>query len=212
MVEFRSHSRQANMDRPIADEHPESSTEFTVLLRDWESGEVSAFDRLAELAYPELRRIARRQCFHGNSSSTLQCTAVVHEAWLRLAEGTPVSLRDRTHFFAFAARLMRHILIDYARAKRAQKRGGVAEFSLLDSDAVSMPPQVEILELHSALEELEALDAAQGRIVELRYFGGLSIPETAETLGISESTVKREWVVAKTWIRLRLQEGSNRKP
>jgi RNA polymerase sigma factor (TIGR02999 family) len=161
-----------------------------------------------ELAYPELRRIARRHCGHEGVSSTLQCTAVVNEAWLRLAQARQPDYKDRTHFFAFASRLMRTILIDHARARKSRKRGGgVACFTLSDSDAVTTQPDVEILELNAALEELEVLDPLQGRIVELRYFTGLSIPETAEAVGVSESTVKREWVVAKTWIRRRLLEG-----
>jgi RNA polymerase sigma factor (TIGR02999 family) len=133
---------------------------------------------------------------------------VVHEAWLRLAQSEQASLKDRTHFFAFSARLMRTILIDYARARKSKKRGGgEANFSLMDSDASVNPPDVEILDLNAALEELEKLDPVQGQIVEMRYFSGLSIPETAEALGVSESTVKREWIVAKTWIRRRLVES-----
>jgi RNA polymerase sigma factor (TIGR02999 family) len=133
---------------------------------------------------------------------------VVHEAWLRLAQSQRVSLKDRAHFFAFSARLMRTILIDHARARKSKKRGGGETiFSLMDSDASVYPADVEILDLNSALEELEKLDPVQGQIVEMRYFSGLSIPETAEALGVSESTVKREWVMAKTWIRRRLVEG-----
>ena len=186
----------------------ESPLSVTALLRAWESGQPTAFDKLVELAYPELRRIAKRQCGREGISSTLQCTAVVHEAWLRLAQTPQPDYKDRTHFFAFASRLMRTILIDHARAKKSQKRGGgIASFTLIDSDAVTSPPEVEILDLNAALEELEVLDPLQGRIVELRYFTGLSIPETAEAVGVSESTVKREWIVAKTWIRRRLTEG-----
>jgi RNA polymerase sigma factor (TIGR02999 family) len=188
-----------------------SSMNITALLRDWKSGDASAAERLASLAYPELRRIAMYHCRRENQSSTMQCTAVVHEAWLRLARQQDARWTDRTHFFAFVSRLMRSILIDYARAKKSIKRGGGAmQFSLADSDAISNPPEVEILELNAALEELEQLDPTQGRIVELRYFSGLSIPETAEALGISESTVKREWTVAKTWIRRRLVGGGER--
>jgi RNA polymerase sigma factor (TIGR02999 family) len=184
---------------------------ITALLRDWKSGDAAAAERLADLAYPELRRIAMYHCRRENRSSTLQCTAVVNEAWLRLAQAQKASWTDRAHFFAFVSRLMRTILIDYARAKKSAKRGGGAvPFSLTDSDAISNPPDVEVLELNAALEELEQLDPAQGRIVELRYFSGLSIPETAEALGISESTVNREWKVAKTWIRRRLIEGGKR--
>ena len=188
-----------------------SSTNITALLRDWKSGDASAAERLANLAYPELRRIAMYQCRRENRSSTMQCTAVVHEAWLRLAQQQDASWTDRAHFFAFVSRMMRSILIDYARAKKSVKRGGgVMPFSLAASDAISNPPEIEVLELNAALEELEQLDPTQGRIVELRYFSGLSIPETAVALGISESTVKREWTVAKTWIRRRLVGGGER--
>lgn len=196
------------MKRPELDSRKESQPSVTALLHAWESGQPTAFDRLVELAYPELRRIAKRHCGREGISSTLQCTAVVHEAWLRLAQTPQPDYKDRTHFFAFASRLMRSILIDHARARKSRKRGGGGlGFTLIDSDAVTSPPEVEILDLNAALEELEVLDPLQGRIVELRYFTGLSILETAEAVGVSESTVKREWVVAKTWIRRRLTEG-----
>ena len=196
------------MKRSESAPRQESPLSVTALLQAWESGQPAAFDRLVEVAYPELRRIARRQCGREGSSSTLQCTAVVHEAWLRLVQGHHANYQDRTHFFAFASRLMRTILIDHARARKSRKRGGgITCFTLIDTDAVTNPPEVEILDLNAALEELEKRDPMQGRIVELRYFTGLSIPETAEAVGASESTVKREWIVAKTWIRRRLLEG-----
>lgn len=196
------------MKRSESESRPESQFNVTALLHAWESGQPAAFDRLVELAYPELHRIARRQCGREGLSSTLQCTAVVHEAWLRLAQAQKANYKDRTHFFAFASRLMRTILIDHARARKSRKRGGgITCFTLIDADAVTKPPEVEILDLNAALEELEKRDPMQGRIVELRYFSGLSIPETAEAVGASESTVKREWIVAKTWIRRRLLEG-----
>jgi RNA polymerase sigma factor (TIGR02999 family) len=197
--------------KPFASELPSRApSNITALLHELETGQPAALNRLVEVAYPELRRIAHRQCGREGLSSTLQCTAVVHEVWLRLAQAQKSNYKDRTHFFAFASRLMRTILIDHARAKKSQKRGGgVASFTLIDSDAITTPPNVEILELNAALEELEKLDPMQGRIVELRYFTGLSIPETAEAIGVSESTVKREWIVAKTWIRRRLLEGKS---
>ena len=199
------------MKRSESESRPESQLCVTALLHEWEMGQPAAFDRLVELAYPELRRIAKHHCGREGISSTLQCTAVVHEAWLRLAQTPQPDYKDRTHFFAFASRLMRSILIDHARARKSQKRGGgVASFTLIDTDAVTTQPDVEILELNAALEELEVLDPLQGRIVELRYFTGLSIPETAAAVGVSESTVKREWVVAKTWIRRRLLEGRSK--
>ena len=183
---------------------------ITRLLQDLEAGQPAAWDRLVEVAYPELHRIAHWHCGHERSSATLQCTAIVHEAWIRLAQAEHTTWKDRTHFFAFASRLMRSILIDYARARKSIKRGGgVPALPLIDTDAVATPPDVDILQLNEALEELEKFDRLQGRVVELRYFSGLSIPETAEALCISESSVKREWTIAKTWIRRRMLEGRN---
>lgn len=184
-------------------------SEITALLRDLEARRPEAWDRLVEAAYPELHRIANRHCRHERSSATLQCTAIVHEAWIRLAQAEHATWKDRTHFFAFASRLMRSILIDYARARKSAKRGGGAPaMALIDTDAVAESPDIDILELNGALEDLEKFDPLQGRIVELRYFSGLTTPETAEALGISESTVKREWTIAKTWIRRRMLKGS----
>jgi len=199
------------MEQPGSKDSNVFPSGITTLLRDWQAGRPAALNELFEAVYPELHRIARRYSGRERISSTLQCTAVIHEAWLRLAQSQQVSLKDRTHFFALSARLMRTILIDYARASKSKKRGGGETiFSLMDSDASVYPADVEILDLNSALEELEKLDPVQGQIVEMRYFSGLSIPETAEALGVSESTVKREWVVAKTWIRRRLVEGKKK--
>jgi len=198
------------LERPELESHAESPLNITALLHQLEAGQHAALNRLVEVAYPELRRIARRECGRERQSSTLQCTAVVHEAWLRLAQAQHTSWKDRAHFFAFASRLMRSILIDYARARNSAKRGGgTPALTLIDTDAVTPPQDVEILELDAALEELEKLDSLQARIVELRYFSGLSIPEAAEAVGVSESTVKREWVIAKTWLRRRLLGGKN---
>ena len=198
------------MDRPELESHAKSPLNITALLHDLEAGQHAALNRLVEVAYPELRRIAHRECGRERQSSTLQCTAVVHEAWLRLAHAQHTTWKDRAHFFAFASRLKRSILIDYARARNSVKRGGgTPALTLIDTDAVTPPQDVEILELDAALDELEKLDSLQARIVELRYFSGLSIPETAEAVGVSESTVKREWVIAKTWLRRRLLRGKN---
>lgn len=198
------------MGQPEQDPGCRAPSNITALLQELEAGQPAAWDRLVDVAYPELHRIAHRHCGHERSSSTLQCTAIVHEAWIRLAQAQRSTWKDRTHFFAFASRLMRSILIDYARARKSLKRGnGVPAMALIDTDAVTAPPDVDILELNDSLKELEAFDPLQGRIVELRYFSGLSIPETAEALGISESTVKREWTIAKTWIRRRMLEGRN---
>jgi RNA polymerase sigma factor (TIGR02999 family) len=198
------------LERPELESHAESPLNITALLHELEAGQPAALNQLVEVAYPELRRIAHRECGRERQSSTLQCTAVVHEAWLRLAQAQHTTWKDRAHFFAFASRLMRSILIDYARARNSTKRGGgTPALTLIDTDAVTPPQDVEVLELDAALEELEKLDSLQARIVELRYFSGLSIPETAEAVGVSESTVKREWVIAKTWLRRRLLGGKN---
>jgi RNA polymerase sigma factor (TIGR02999 family) len=198
------------VEQPGPDQRSGAPSDITTLLRELQSGKPAAFDRLVEVAYPELRRIAHWQCGFERKSATLQCTAIVHEAWIRLAQAQNPTWKDRTHFFAFASRLMRSILIDYARARNSLKRGGgTPALTLIDTDAVVTPPDVDILALNDALEELEKLDPLQGRVVELRYFSGLSTPETAEALGVSESTVKREWTIAKTWIRRRMVEGGN---
>jgi len=185
------------------------SPNITGLIRDWEAGRPDALNRLVEAAYPELHRIARRYCNGDRRAPTLQCTAVVHEAYLRLVESHQQTWKDRTHFFAFAAHVMRGILVDYARARFTAKRGGgMPVLTLAEADGSQPTPDVDILDLNNALEELEKIDPLQSRIVELRYFTGFSIPETAEVTGVSESTVKREWIIAKTWIRRRLLEGS----
>ncbi len=182
-----------------------ASPDITVLLRAWRDGNLSALDQLMEVAYPELHRIAMRYVSLDRPGHTLQCTALLHEAYLRLALSPAKDWNDRAHFFGFAARLMRNILVDYARARQTQKRGaGQVNLTIVDAGASTRPPEVEILDLNTALHELEAIDAVQSRIVELRYFGGLSIEETAELEGVSTSTVKREWIMAKTWIRRRL--------
>ena len=198
------------MERLGSESYVEVATDITTLLNQVGAGQPEAFDRLVEVAYPELRRIAHRHCGSRRESATLQCTAIVHEAWIRLARSQKTTWKDRAHFFAFASRLMRSILIDYARASNSLKRSaGTPTLALIDTDAVAPPPDIDVLALNDALKELEILDPTQGRIVELRYFSGLTIPETAEATGVSESTVKREWIVAKTWIRRRLLEGKN---
>jgi RNA polymerase sigma factor (TIGR02999 family) len=186
--------------------------DITGLIHAWSAGQPDALNRLVEATYPELHRIAQRYFQGERPSHTLQSTALIHEAYLRLVQAPPKDWKDRAHFFGFAARLMRGILVDYARARLTDKRGGGAPtLTLSETDASSPAPDVDILDLNAALEELEQLDSFQSRIVELRYFAGLSTAETAEVTGISESTVKREWILAKTWIRRRLLEGPEQK-
>jgi RNA polymerase sigma factor (TIGR02999 family) len=188
---------------------PDSRDDITRLLRDWSGGDATALPRLVEIVYPELRRIAARRLRGERDGHTLQPTALVHEAYMRLAQQQPgKQWQDRTHFFAVAAHVVRAVLVDHARARRAIKRGAgeVAIDLAMASESVA-PAPVDLLDLDAALQSLEALDKEQGRIVELRYFAGLSIDETAEALGTSASTVKRGWLAAKTYIRRHLDGG-----
>jgi RNA polymerase sigma factor (TIGR02999 family) len=182
-----------------------NSPDITALIRASSKGDAAAVGRLVEAVYPELRAIAIRYFRRERADQTLQCTALINEAYLRLAQAPNREWKDRAHFFGVAAHVMRGILVDHARAKRTGKRGGGAvTVALSEHSPATDAPAVDVLDLHEALEELAKLDAAQSRVVELRYFGGFSIEETSEAMGISPSTVKREWLVAKTWIRRRL--------
>ncbi len=177
--------------------------DLTRLLRDWTSGQPEALTSLIEVVYPELRRIAAQHLSRERQGHTLQPTALVNEAYLRLAQQGPgKQWTDRTHFFAVTARIVRAVLVDHARARLAAKRGaGAIEVELSEADGRVPAPPVDLLDLDAALQALEQLDAQQSRIVELRHFAGLSIEETAGVLDISPATVKRDWLVAKTWIR-----------
>jgi RNA polymerase sigma factor (TIGR02999 family) len=176
--------------------------EVTRLLRDWAGGNQRALTRLMELVYPELHRIAAQHLRHERQGHTLQPTALVSEAYLRLARRPDRQWQDRAHFFAVAARVVRSILVDHARARLSIKRGsGAMTVVLSDADASVPAPEVDLLDLDNALGALERLDPLQSKIVEMRYFAGLSIEETAKVLDMSPSTVKRDWIVAKTWIR-----------
>ena len=188
---------------------PDAPEQITRLLHDWSRGDSTALSRLVEAVYPELRRIAARHLRGERIGHTLQPTAIVNEAYVRLAQQEPgKQWQDRTHFFAVAARVVRAVLIDHARARRAAKRGsGAVSVELTVADASVPAPPVDLLDLDTALRALEGIDPEQGRIVELRYFAGLSIEETAEALGTSPSSVKRGWLVAKTFIRRHLDAG-----
>jgi RNA polymerase sigma factor (TIGR02999 family) len=184
-----------------------TSSPVTELLIRWSDGDSAAREKLVPLVYEELRRVAR-QCLAGQRHNhTLQSTALVHEAYLRLVGHKSVRWNDRVHFFAVAAQLMRRILVDHARTKRAKKRGGDCETLLLNEE-VALPKQseVDLITLDDALNSLATVDERQCRLVELRFFAGLSIDETAEALEISPATVKREWASAKLWL---LREMSN---
>jgi RNA polymerase sigma factor (TIGR02999 family) len=175
--------------------------EVTVLLREWRAGDRSALDRLLPLVYGELRAQARRLLRGERALPTLQPTAVVHETYLRLVGAEPLAWEDRAHFFGVASRLMRQVLVDHARARLAQKRGGGATLvDLGGAEAAAPAPRIDVLALHSALERLAALDPGQERIVELRYFGGLTVEETAQVLSTSPATVKRDWASARAWL------------
>ena len=181
------------------------TTEITQLLNQWSSGSAEALPRLLDIVYPELRKIAASRLRSERPDHTLQATSLVHEAYMRLAHQPGKDWQNRTHFYAVAARVVRAVLVDHARARRRIKRGsGAASVELTEWNASVPAPPVDLLDLDAALKELEAIDAERARIVELRHFAGLSIEETAEALGISESTVKRGWLAAKTWIRRRL--------
>lgn len=184
-----------------------SGHEVTKLLRSWRQGDGAALDRLVTLVHAELRRVARRHIRRESPGHTLQATALVHEVYLRLVGLDHLTLKDRAHFFAVAATLMRQILVDHARRKRADKRGGTGTvMSLDDVSPRSQTPIVDVLALDQALEALSARDPRQCRVVELRFFAGLSIDETAEAIGVSAATVEREWTMARAWLHRRLSK------
>jgi len=181
---------------------------LTELLVKWRNGDRSALDQMTPVLYEELRRLARHFLAAERSDHTLQPTALVHEAYLRLVDQHSVDWRNRAHFLAMAATMMRRILINHAQAHKAAKREGSAEVvSLEDAFGVFTDPRVDLLHLNTTLDRLSGLDPQQGRVVELRYFGGLSIDETAEALGISPATVKREWSTARLWLLQQMSGG-----
>ena len=188
-----------------------SPQEVTQLLADWGKGDRSALDKLLPLVHAELRKIARRQISQERPGHTLQATALINEAYLKLLGQGQFEWHNRAHFFAVCAQIMRHILIDHARAHAREKRGGGAiRVSLHDADAAVMAGEKaeHLIALEDALRSLERVDPQKGRIVELRYFGGLSIEETAEVLNISPRTVRREWQRSKAWLYRMITEGN----
>jgi len=186
-----------------------SQQRVTDLLTRWSNGDDAALAELTPLVYEELRHLAHRQMRAERSDHTLQTTALVNEAYLRLADQTNQRWQNRAHFFAVAARAMRQILVSYARSQRSQKRGGGALKVELDEAAIVSPEESkEIVELHEALERLAALDSRKAHVVELKYFGGLNYDEMAEVLKISRITVRRDWEFAKVWLYTELHDGT----
>jgi RNA polymerase sigma-70 factor (ECF subfamily) len=175
--------------------------EVTQLLRAWGSGDQGALEKLVPLVEVELHRLAQNQLSHERSGHTLQATALVNEAYLRLIDWENVQFESRTQFFGVAARLMRRVLVDHARRRNYQKRGGdTIRVSLAVAAGMISTPDTDIVALNVVLEELEKLDERRAQIVELKFFGGLSVPEIAEFLSISERTVAREWELARAWL------------
>jgi RNA polymerase sigma-70 factor, ECF subfamily len=177
------------------------SEEITGLLLQWSNGDKAALDQLIPLVYPELRRMARRYMGRENCEHTLQTSALINEAYLRLVDQSAVEWKDRTHFFAVSAQVMRHILIDHARRYRSGKRGaGAAHIALDDGGVILENRASELVALDAALDRLAGFDPRKSRIVELRFFGGLTVEETAEVLKLSPITIKREWRAARAWL------------
>jgi RNA polymerase sigma factor (TIGR02999 family) len=193
---------------------PSAAPAVTELLRAWGAGDAHASDALASLVYAELRRQAQRALRREGTGHTLQPTALVHEAWIRLDDQLGARWESRTQFFAVAAQMMRRVLVDHARTRQALKRGGAGghaaarvTLGAVDREGAEAAPSldaVDLLALDDALARLAALDPQKARLVELRYFAGLSIPEAAEALGVSPATVGREWAVARLWLRREL--------
>ena len=180
----------------------------TQLLIDWSNGDENALRQLIPLVHEELRRVARRHMAHERAEHTLQATALVNEAYMRLVDVRQVKWQNRAHFFAMSARLMRRILVDFARSRRYQKRGGGAQqVSLQESMVVSPEAGPDLVRLDEALTALAAVDERKAQVVEMRFFGGLSVEETAEALHVSRDTVIRDWKVAKAWLLRELKAG-----
>ena len=187
-----------------------SAGEVTGLLADWRNGDQAALNRLLPLVYDELRRLARSQMRAERPDHLLQTTALVHEAYLRLVAQKSIGWETRVHFFAVAAQVMRHILVDYARARVRVKRGGAAEVLPLHDVAVMSDERAEeLIAVHLALDNLTALDPRKGKVFELRYFGGMSVDEAAGALSVSPATVARDWRMAKAWLRREIGAGAH---
>ena len=184
-------------------------SEVSRLLRAWSLGERAAFDELMPLVYEELRRIAKRQWRGQRAGQTLDATALIHEAYLRLADQSEVHWQNRAHFFGVAAKAMRHIVVDHARTRRAAKRGGAARrVPLVEAVSIAIERPVDVVALDDALQSLAALDQRKSQVVELKYFGGLAVREIAEVLHVSEETVARDWRLARSWLLRQLSKSA----
>jgi RNA polymerase sigma factor (TIGR02999 family) len=189
---------------------PQSSTsDVTELLARWRAGDEEAVETLLPIVYGQLRKLARGFLRRERRDHTLQSTALVHEAYLRLVKQEKAGFQNRGHFFAISAQLMRRILVDYARKRRADRRDGGFKVSLDDVMPAAPLPSADVIWLDEVLKGLSALDPEQGQIVELRFFGGLSIAETAEVLKLSPATVKRRWVTARAWLLREMSRKSS---
>lgn len=178
----------------------DDNRDVTRLLERWSSGDKEALNELTPLVYNELKRVARRQMMRERADHTLESTALVHEAYMKLVNQREARWQNRAHFFAVASEVARRILVDHAKARNAKKRGG-PKVSLDDAPEPAFQADEDVIAIHDALEQLAKLDQRQARIVELRYFGGLSIEETAEVIGVSTPTVKRDWLVARAFLQ-----------
>ena len=189
------------MDDLPADRPAPAKADVTGLLLAWRHGNQAAFDQLVPLVYDELRRLAHNYLRAESGNQTLQTGELVHEAYLRLIDASKVPWQNRAHFFAIAATSMRRVLVDAARSRRSLKRGGDRVRVELDADlTIAEAPNVDLVALDDALNALSALDGRRGRVVELRFFGGLSVEETASALDVAPETVMRDWKVAKAWL------------
>jgi len=201
VVKRYSHDSMSERSKKI-----EGRESITELLLKWSDGENSALEQLMPLVYDELRRLAVKYLRHERPNHTLQPTALVNEAYMRLVDQHRVEWQNRAQFFGFAAKLMRNILVDHARTRQTVKRGGNQFRVSLDTGKhAGVKPQIEFIAVHEALERLTTFDPQKARIVELRFFGGLSIEETAEVLKIGHATVERDWKLAKAWLKRELE-------
>jgi RNA polymerase sigma factor (TIGR02999 family) len=190
--------------------------EVTQLLLRWRAGDEAALAALLPLVYEELRSLARRHLRHERGSHTLQRTALVHEAFLRIVDQKQVDWESRTQFYGIASQMMRRVLVDHARRRSAAKRGDGAPHvdldAVLQDEGEDLPParqaEIDFAAIDDALKRLEALDPQQGKLVELRFFGGISIKETADVIGVSPATVKREWAIARAWLQREIMAGA----